>query len=60
MTMSLRRSESEEIKDDWKPAFLSNEEFINLMLEGLDGFVIGKSYHFYFVCAQRRLQNVLQ
>jgi len=34
------RSESEEIKDDWKPAFLSNEEFINLMLEGLDGFVI--------------------
>uniref|UniRef100_A0A672S6I8 Circadian locomoter output cycles protein kaput n=1 Tax=Sinocyclocheilus grahami TaxID=75366 RepID=A0A672S6I8_SINGR len=34
------QSESSEIKQDWKPPFLSNEEFTQLMLEGLDGFFI--------------------
>ncbi|XP_075773223.1 neuronal PAS domain-containing protein 2 isoform X2 [Pelodiscus sinensis] len=29
-----------EIHQDWKPSFLSNEEFTQLMLEALDGFVI--------------------
>ncbi|KAL1282537.1 hypothetical protein QQF64_001340, partial [Cirrhinus molitorella] len=34
------QSESSEIKQDWKPPFLSNEEFTQLMLEALDGFFI--------------------
>nr|XP_048713715.1 neuronal PAS domain-containing protein 2 isoform X1 [Caretta caretta] len=29
-----------EIQQDWKPSFLSNEEFTQLMLEALDGFII--------------------
>ncbi|XP_067112929.1 neuronal PAS domain-containing protein 2 isoform X2 [Osmerus mordax] len=29
-----------EIRQDWKPSFLSNEEFTQLMLEALDGFLI--------------------
>ncbi|GAB1284909.1 Neuronal PAS domain-containing protein 2 [Apodemus speciosus] len=29
-----------DIQQDWKPSFLSNEEFTQLMLEALDGFVI--------------------
>ncbi|XP_026515512.1 neuronal PAS domain-containing protein 2 [Terrapene carolina triunguis] len=29
-----------EIQQDWKPSFLSNEEFTQLMLEALDGFLI--------------------
>uniref|UniRef100_A0AAQ5Y2H1 Circadian locomoter output cycles protein kaput n=1 Tax=Amphiprion ocellaris TaxID=80972 RepID=A0AAQ5Y2H1_AMPOC len=33
-------SESSEIRQDWKPPFLSNEEFTQLMLEALDGFFI--------------------
>ncbi|XP_045683640.1 neuronal PAS domain-containing protein 2 [Phyllostomus hastatus] len=28
------------IQQDWKPSFLTNEEFTQLMLEALDGFVI--------------------
>ena len=38
-TMSVR-SQAEEIQTDWKPKFLSNEEFSHLMLEALDGFII--------------------
>nr|VAX54239.1 clock circadian regulator b [Squalius carolitertii]VAX54241.1 clock circadian regulator b [Squalius pyrenaicus] len=34
------QSESSEIKQDWKPPFLSNEEFTQLMLEALDGFFL--------------------
>ncbi|XP_053285951.1 circadian locomoter output cycles protein kaput isoform X3 [Pleuronectes platessa] len=34
------QSESTEIRQDWKPPFLSNEEFTQLMLEGLDGFFL--------------------
>ncbi|XP_058845541.1 neuronal PAS domain-containing protein 2-like [Acipenser ruthenus] len=34
------QTESCEIKQDWKPSFLSNEEFTQLMLEALDGFLI--------------------
>ncbi|XP_029460657.1 neuronal PAS domain-containing protein 2-like isoform X2 [Rhinatrema bivittatum] len=29
-----------DIHQDWKPSFLSNEEFTQLMLEALDGFII--------------------
>merc|ERR1719233_1037586 len=34
------RSQAEEIKEDWKPPYLSNEEFTHLMLESLDGFIV--------------------
>ncbi|XP_061454947.1 circadian clock protein PASD1 [Rhineura floridana] len=34
------QTESCEVRQDWKPSFLSNEEFTQLMLEALDGFVI--------------------
>ncbi|XP_041947728.1 neuronal PAS domain-containing protein 2 isoform X7 [Alosa sapidissima] len=34
------QTESCEIRQDWKPSFLSNEEFTQLMLEALDGFLI--------------------
>ncbi|XP_022219616.2 circadian locomoter output cycles protein kaput isoform X2 [Drosophila obscura] len=34
------RSKVFEIQQDWKPTFLSNDEFTHLMLESLDGFMI--------------------
>uniref|UniRef100_A0A8C8R5R7 Neuronal PAS domain protein 2 n=1 Tax=Pelusios castaneus TaxID=367368 RepID=A0A8C8R5R7_9SAUR len=34
------QTEACEIRQDWKPSFLSNEEFTQLMLEALDGFLI--------------------
>uniref|UniRef100_A0A1B6CYF0 Circadian locomoter output cycles protein kaput n=1 Tax=Clastoptera arizonana TaxID=38151 RepID=A0A1B6CYF0_9HEMI len=34
------RSRVHEIQEDWKPAFLSNEEFAHLILEALDGFIM--------------------
>ncbi|XP_065412774.1 circadian clock protein PASD1 isoform X4 [Chrysemys picta bellii] len=34
------QTEAGEIRQDWKPSFLSNEEFTQLMLEALDGFLI--------------------
>ncbi|MGH0172700.1 UNVERIFIED_CONTAM: hypothetical protein FKN15_067421 [Acipenser sinensis] len=33
-------TETIDINQDWKPSFLSNEEFAQLMLEALDGFLI--------------------
>lgn len=30
----------DDIKDDWKPEFLTNEEFTHLILEALNGFII--------------------
>ncbi|KAF4794437.1 Circadian locomoter output cycles protein kaput [Turdus rufiventris] len=34
------QTEACQIRQDWKPSFLSNEEFTQLMLEALDGFLI--------------------
>ncbi|XP_077360920.1 neuronal PAS domain-containing protein 2 isoform X2 [Festucalex cinctus] len=34
------QNETCDVRQDWKPSFLSNEEFTQLMLEALDGFLI--------------------
>lgn len=34
------RSRVHDVQEDWKPEFLSNEEFTYLMLEALEGFVM--------------------
>ncbi|XP_034034623.1 neuronal PAS domain-containing protein 2 isoform X3 [Thalassophryne amazonica] len=34
------QSKTCDVKQDWKPSFLSNEEFTQLMLEALDGFLV--------------------
>ncbi|KAG8188804.1 hypothetical protein JTE90_009193 [Oedothorax gibbosus] len=34
------QSQSVKVPENWKPSFLSNEEFTHLMLEALDGFII--------------------
>ncbi|RMB98376.1 hypothetical protein DUI87_25282 [Hirundo rustica rustica] len=34
------QTEACQIRQDWKPSFLSNEEFTQLMLEALDGFLL--------------------
>ena len=34
------RSRAHDVQEDWKPTFLSNEEFTYLVLEALEGFVM--------------------
>ncbi|XP_050293967.1 circadian locomoter output cycles protein kaput isoform X2 [Anthonomus grandis grandis] len=34
------RSRINEIQEDWKPTFLTNEEFTHLVLDAVDGFII--------------------
>nr|XP_020454730.1 neuronal PAS domain-containing protein 2-like isoform X3 [Monopterus albus] len=34
------QNETCNVRQDWKPSFLSNEEFTQLMLEALDGFLV--------------------
>ena len=34
------KNQLHEIQEDWKPSFLSNEEFTHLMLEALEGFIL--------------------
>ncbi len=37
---SSARARLHEIREDWKPSFLSNEEFTHLMLEAIEGFIL--------------------
>ncbi|KAK3100643.1 hypothetical protein FSP39_022964 [Pinctada imbricata] len=34
------QAQAHEIKEDWKPSFLSNDEFMHLMLEAMDSFLL--------------------
>ncbi|CAH0716415.1 unnamed protein product, partial [Brenthis ino] len=45
------RSRAHDVQEDWKPAFLSNEEFTYLVLESLEGFVMvfSAAGHIYYV-----------
>ncbi|KAJ0183785.1 hypothetical protein K1T71_000208 [Dendrolimus kikuchii] len=45
------RSRAHDVQEDWKPAFLSNEEFTYLILEALEGFVMvfSESGRIYYV-----------
>ena len=38
--IDLLRVKADDIQTDWKPQFLSTEEFTHLMLEAVDGFII--------------------
>ena len=40
LNIDLLRIEADDIQTDWKPQFLSTEEFTHLMLEAVDGFII--------------------
>ncbi|KAJ8983465.1 hypothetical protein NQ317_014923 [Molorchus minor] len=44
------RSRVNEIQEDWKPTFLTNEEFTHLVLEAVDGFIMvfSSSGHIYY------------
>ncbi|XP_018570103.1 circadian locomoter output cycles protein kaput isoform X2 [Anoplophora glabripennis] len=44
------RSRINEIQEDWKPTFLTNEEFTHLVLEAVDGFIMvfSSSGHIYY------------
>ncbi|KAJ8967817.1 hypothetical protein NQ314_002616 [Rhamnusium bicolor] len=39
------RSRINEIQEDWKPTFLTNEEFTHLVLEAVDGFIMFPKFH---------------
>lgn len=39
-TDMVMKSEKNAINENWKPSFLSDDEFSQLMLEALDGFMI--------------------
>ena len=38
--MSAQTSQQKEVNEQWKPPYISNAEFSQLMLESLDGFLI--------------------
>ena len=41
--MAAQHSQQEEVTESWKPSYISNAEFSQLMLEALDGFLIAIS-----------------
>ncbi|XP_061895517.1 circadian locomoter output cycles protein kaput isoform X2 [Entelurus aequoreus] len=54
------QSESTEIRQDWKPAFLSNEEFTLLMLEALDGFFLAITTDGNIIYASESVTSLLE
>ena len=38
--MSSQHTQQEEVTENWKPSYISNAEFSQLMLEALDGFLV--------------------
>ncbi|XP_072771198.1 circadian locomoter output cycles protein kaput isoform X2 [Nerophis lumbriciformis] len=54
------QSESTEIRQDWKPAFLSNEEFTQLMLEALDGFFLAITTDGNIIYASESVTSLLE
>ncbi|XP_077573624.1 circadian locomoter output cycles protein kaput isoform X2 [Stigmatopora nigra] len=54
------QSESTEIKQDWKPTFLSNEEFTQLMLEALDGFFLAITTNGNIIYASESVTSLLE
>ncbi|KAM9796814.1 circadian locomoter output cycles protein kaput isoform X4 [Syngnathus typhle] len=53
-------SESTEIRQDWKPPFLSNEEFTQLMLEALDGFFLAITADGNIIYASESVTSLLE
>ncbi|XP_049573868.1 circadian locomoter output cycles protein kaput isoform X2 [Syngnathus scovelli] len=53
-------SESTEIRQDWKPPFLSNEEFTQLMLEALDGFFLAITTDGNIIYASESVTSLLE
>ncbi|XP_077389987.1 circadian locomoter output cycles protein kaput isoform X2 [Festucalex cinctus] len=54
------QSESTEIRQDWKPPFLSNEEFMQLMLEALDGFFLAITTDGNIIYASESVTSLLE
>ncbi|XP_061636709.1 circadian locomoter output cycles protein kaput isoform X2 [Phyllopteryx taeniolatus] len=54
------QSESTEIRQDWKPPFLSNEEFTQLMLEALDGFFLAITTDGNIIYASESVTSLLE
>lgn len=54
------QSESSDIKQDWKPPFLSNEEFSQLMLEALDGFFLVMLTDGYIIYISESVTSLLE
>lgn len=52
-------SHNHEIQENWKPLFLSNEEFTQLMLEALDGFIMAFSAHGQILHASESITPLL-
>lgn len=53
------RSRVHEIQEDWKPAFLPNEEFTHLVLEAIDGYILVFSTNGRIVYASESITSLL-
>ncbi len=53
------RSHAHEIQEDWKPSFLSNDEFTHLMLEALEAFILVLDTHGAIIFASESITSLL-